>query len=196
MRQAVHRETIIEAALRLFSQRGFKETTIFEIARHAKVAEGTIFHHFGSKQDLLLVILDKVRSDITGRMDRHLAAEDFEDGISMVEGMIGLYFHLADSMQTEFLFLLRNYPYQLAYVNPVCRSHLEKIHDCFLDAFSGAIARGVTDCTIREVDPHRQAVVLLATVTGLARFKLFALMPVDAYLGDALLSCRKMLERR
>jgi len=46
------RETILAAALRLFSQRGFLGATTRRIAGEAGVAEVTLFRHFGSKEKL------------------------------------------------------------------------------------------------------------------------------------------------
>ncbi|HKV42271.1 MAG TPA: TetR/AcrR family transcriptional regulator [Blastocatellia bacterium] len=52
------RQQIIETAIRLFAQKGFRGTTTKEIALSASVNEVTIFRHFASKQDLYSAILD------------------------------------------------------------------------------------------------------------------------------------------
>lgn len=44
---------ILEASLQLFSVKGYSNTSTKDIASTAKVAEGTIFKHFGSKENLL-----------------------------------------------------------------------------------------------------------------------------------------------
>jgi len=46
-------ERLIRAALELFSTRGYHDTTTAQIAKKAGVAEGTIYRHFASKQQLL-----------------------------------------------------------------------------------------------------------------------------------------------
>lgn len=46
------REAVLQAALGVFSRRGFKGATVREIARVAKVNHGTIRYHFGSKDKL------------------------------------------------------------------------------------------------------------------------------------------------
>lgn len=45
---------ILDAALRLFSRHGFFETTTRQISREAKIAEGTLFNYFKTKEDLAL----------------------------------------------------------------------------------------------------------------------------------------------
>lgn len=47
------RQRVINAALELFTTRGYHVTTTPEIAKKAGVAEGTIYRHFDSKRDLL-----------------------------------------------------------------------------------------------------------------------------------------------
>jgi AcrR family transcriptional regulator len=47
------REQIIEAALRVFAQKGFVRATNKEIAQEAGITPGLIYHYFESKEDLL-----------------------------------------------------------------------------------------------------------------------------------------------
>jgi AcrR family transcriptional regulator len=47
---------ILSAAIELFSEKGYDATTTSEIAKKAKVAEGTIFRYYKTKKDLLYAI--------------------------------------------------------------------------------------------------------------------------------------------
>jgi AcrR family transcriptional regulator len=55
--QHTTREKILEAALRLFSQKGYLGATTKEIASESGVAEVTLFRHFSSKEALLEDVL-------------------------------------------------------------------------------------------------------------------------------------------
>ncbi|OZI13220.1 TetR family transcriptional regulator [Bacillaceae bacterium SAS-127] len=48
---------ILEAAIESFAEKGYAATSTSEIAKKAGVAEGTIFRHYKTKQDLLLSIV-------------------------------------------------------------------------------------------------------------------------------------------
>jgi AcrR family transcriptional regulator len=49
---------IVQVAMRLFSERGFRGTTTKEIATAACVSEAIIFRHFATKEDLYTAIID------------------------------------------------------------------------------------------------------------------------------------------
>jgi len=51
------RDQILEAALALFSEKGFSGTTTREIAQQAGCAEGTIFRYFPTKKDILISLV-------------------------------------------------------------------------------------------------------------------------------------------
>jgi AcrR family transcriptional regulator len=51
-RQLASRE-ILDTALRLFTEQGYDETTIAQIAREAGVSQRTLFRYFGTKEDLI-----------------------------------------------------------------------------------------------------------------------------------------------
>lgn len=52
-RQAETRERIFRAALELFANRGFQETTVEDITESADVGKGTFFNYFPSKEHVL-----------------------------------------------------------------------------------------------------------------------------------------------
>jgi AcrR family transcriptional regulator len=63
---AERRALIIEAAGRLFGERGFEGTRLDEIAAAAGVTKPIVYRHFDSKRDLYLALLDRHREDLPG----------------------------------------------------------------------------------------------------------------------------------
>ena len=53
LKKAQTRQTIADTALRLFTERGFDQVTVAEVARKAVVSEATLFNYFPTKEDLL-----------------------------------------------------------------------------------------------------------------------------------------------
>jgi len=70
---AVKRDRILRAAIRIFSQKGYFNSRISEIARLAGVADGTIYLYFKNKDDLLISLFEEkmgeVVSDIRARVE-------------------------------------------------------------------------------------------------------------------------------
>jgi AcrR family transcriptional regulator len=48
------RNRILDAALRLFRERGFEQTTMRDVAAEAGVATGAAYYYYRSKQELVL----------------------------------------------------------------------------------------------------------------------------------------------
>jgi len=66
---------ILEVAVTLFSQKGFRGTTTKEIAQAAGVSEAMVFRHFATKQELYSAILDH-KACASGRFDPAAMAAD------------------------------------------------------------------------------------------------------------------------
>jgi AcrR family transcriptional regulator len=55
----VTREQILDAALRLFSERGFARTSVRDIAQVAGITDAAIYYHFASKRDLFEALIEE-----------------------------------------------------------------------------------------------------------------------------------------
>lgn len=53
------RDNIIQAALKLFSTKGYHATSTSAIAKEAGIAAGLMYNYFGSKDELLVSIIDR-----------------------------------------------------------------------------------------------------------------------------------------
>lgn len=53
------RAQILEAALELFSHRGYRATSVRDIAASAGVSTGNVYHHFPDKETIFLQLLDQ-----------------------------------------------------------------------------------------------------------------------------------------
>jgi AcrR family transcriptional regulator len=69
-------EQILEAALLVFSRRGFNGATIPEIAHEAGIAVGTIYNYYQSKRDLLVAITNKYIIEPFTEIAKRPAAKD------------------------------------------------------------------------------------------------------------------------
>ncbi|WP_026692838.1 TetR/AcrR family transcriptional regulator [Peribacillus kribbensis] len=56
-KQTLKQKKIVETAITLFAEKGYSNTSTSEIAKLAEVSEGTIFKHYGTKDNLLLSVI-------------------------------------------------------------------------------------------------------------------------------------------
>jgi AcrR family transcriptional regulator len=188
------KELILNAAAKLFSEKGFRETSMADLSHLTGAAEGTIFYHFKTKEDLFVSILDHLKKSILEEYGQYNAQREYGSGLEMLEGAISFYLNLAGTMEDRFLLLHRYDLYQLAEVNPVCREYLEDIYNCFVDIFERVVVRGQEDGSIRKASPRKTALIIFSMVDGLVRFHTFKLYDAGALYSEMVEACRRIVE--
>lgn len=82
-----------EAALALFSERGFDQTTAAEIAARAGVTERTFFRHFADKREVLFggsnVLQERIVSGVAEAPGEHGPLEAVADGLGAAAALLG-----------------------------------------------------------------------------------------------------------
>ena len=68
MRRKGTKEKILEASLRLFSEKGIRETTIKDIAKEVGITEGAIYRHFKSKEEIVLGLFSSYSEELYNRL--------------------------------------------------------------------------------------------------------------------------------
>src|SRR5256714_9828099 len=75
IRASDKRARILDAAVKVFAERGFFSATVAEIARAAGVADGTIYLYFKSKDDVLLSLFEEKMAELSAIAQGALAQE-------------------------------------------------------------------------------------------------------------------------
>jgi AcrR family transcriptional regulator len=83
------REAIVDAALRLFEERGFDQTTIADIAEAADIAPRTFFGYFPSKEDVVFADFQMTLDGLSARLGDRSEDETAIDAIrAWIEGRL------------------------------------------------------------------------------------------------------------
>jgi len=67
---------IIEAATKVFARKGFYQSKISEIAKEAKVADGTIYIYFENKDDILISLFEEQMKRVIDNMEVQISGID------------------------------------------------------------------------------------------------------------------------
>ncbi len=79
------RQAILNAAMKVFAQRGYAAATIREIAREADIAQGTIYLYFPSKREILLAVY---RSMILESLEEFMARPEKGDDQTFLRSLL------------------------------------------------------------------------------------------------------------
>ncbi|MEU4332061.1 TetR/AcrR family transcriptional regulator [Nonomuraea dietziae] len=82
------RELILAAAAELFAEKGYRQTTFVDVAERSGISRGSIPWHFGSKEGLLLAVLERsvamVRDSLAEKPGEEASLEQLNRGAGMM----------------------------------------------------------------------------------------------------------------
>lgn len=154
------RQEILEVALALIAEHGFKKSTLREIGAAVGLSNAGVLHYFGSKEELFAEVL-RLRdrspaADGDGDRPAPFRFEHFVDviaGNAEVPGLVHLFVSLsAEAVEPE-----------------------HKAHDFFVDRYDAVRRRAAAAVRAEidsghwssDIDPDRLAVILIALADGL-----------------------------
>lgn len=188
------KEAIVQAATKLFSEKGYRETSVAELCKMTDVAEGTIFYHFKTKEALFVIVLERIVQDIISKMKSVEENENSHTGMDQLEQLIAHYLSLTTDLGSRYLLLHRHFSYELARENRQCRRILQTLYTFLLDMFEKPVRRGVKDGSIRPLSSKKIAFILFALIDGILRIQTFHLYDSTTLFQEALSACRHMLQ--
>jgi len=134
---------ILNAALKVFAEKGFYNTRISEIAREANVADGTIYLYFKNKDDILISLFEEEIGKICDLIREELAkAKDPVEKLRIFAShhlnLILKNRELAEVMQVE----LRQSPkFMLEYVNKIFMEYVNLVKAIIIEGQEQGIFR-------------------------------------------------------
>jgi len=169
------RNRILDAALEAFARYGYDGTGVAEICRRAGLTKGGFYHHFPSKQDVFLEMLERWLEGI----DEQLAAvragdESVPEELLRMTGMVRLVFQDASGRLPIFLEFLTK-----AGQSPVVWQATVAPFRKYHGFFAQMVEDGIEEGSLRAVDPDLASTVLVAFSVGV-----LALGLVDPYRAD------------
>lgn len=155
------RTKITESAIKLFSSNGYNKASVDDICAEAGISKGAFYHHFKSKQELFLALLDGWLKNIDNAIDGSKEATAPETFMQMSEAFPYIFESAGDGLPMFLEFWLqasRDKKIWEASIAPYRRYH---------KYFTSLIKKGVEEGSFVEVDPELASRLIVSTAMGL-----------------------------
>jgi AcrR family transcriptional regulator len=150
------RAGILDAALAVFSARGFHSSSIDDIAREAGISKALIYEHFDSKQGLYADLLEHNANELFEQLASALAGVEVESGAARLASGLDAFFSFVEERRDAWRILFRD----------VADPETSAVLDRILEQVTGVVAALIAqDPGARVPDRHdqgEQAIRLLA----------------------------------
>ena len=155
--KAARREEILDAARRVFAERGFKGTTIADIAEIAGIALGTVYLYFPSKDDLFAALNERFTELVTSAITANVRGDSLE---SVVRNRVRNVFDVCGANRDLVRLVVLNTDPDSAAEKRMRAGEADR-HKPMVDAFAAGAKQGVT----RNADPQVMAQLVIGAVS-------------------------------
>lgn len=164
------RDVILDTAARLFAERGFNNTPTSLLAKEAGVAEGTIFRHFRTKDDIFLTLINNVKNQLISDIEKYLEVRGPENALEKLESVIKSFYVFVKKNNMEFCLIFRDAPTRYGQRNDDVFLNIKEIYTYVTNYLKDAIDEGKAEGTIRsDITSQEFADMLMSTMVGLVR---------------------------
>jgi AcrR family transcriptional regulator len=139
---ASRREELLAITARLFAKKGFRNTTVRDIADAAGILSGSLYHHFDSKESMVDEILSTFQEELFGQYDEILASDD--DARTKLERAVLVSFEAIDKHPDEVAIFQNEAAYLLTFERfAYLGTRNQQSREVWLKLLKGGIDSGV-----------------------------------------------------
>ncbi|MCW2762375.1 MAG: kstR2 3 [Marmoricola sp.] len=139
------REQLLAIAARLFAERGFKNTTVRDIADAAGILSGSLYHHFDSKESIVDELLDSFQQELWSEYDAIEASD--RTPREKLDAIVRASFEAIDRHHSE----VAIFQTDAAYLATFDRfAYLEERNTRFRNLWTGLLTEGVASGELRS----------------------------------------------
>jgi AcrR family transcriptional regulator len=163
------RERLLQAAERIFAERGYHAASVDEVAEQAGFSTGALYSNFEGKEDLFLTLFDRHITRQSAEIAALIGDLPSVDERARIGAEHWVEF-LDREPKTVMLFIEF---WSFAVRNPDVRSRFAERYGRIHEVMTGLIARGARDLGVElSIPPEQLAVVVDALADGIALQKL------------------------
>ncbi len=137
-------QQILSAAIKVFAERGFSQSTISQIAQEAGVADGTIYLYFKNKEDILVQFYERMTEHVSQSF--HEAVNQGQTAIDKLNKLIRAHLELFQEEPNGAIVYQGETHLQWRLVQEPTR----RMSKMYRDVISNLVAQGQKEGTIRS----------------------------------------------
>ncbi|MCK4389057.1 MAG: TetR/AcrR family transcriptional regulator [Desulfobacterales bacterium] len=154
----MHREEILTAALKLFSENGYHNVSMHEIAQKSEFAIGTLYKFFKNKEDLYKALIMTKAEEYHRILKDVLGQED--DVLTALKKYIAAKARIfAESVPTLRLYFAETRGASFN-IKAGLDQDIRKLYDQVIELLASVFEKGVAKKVFRKLDPYYMAVAL------------------------------------
>jgi AcrR family transcriptional regulator len=156
------RQEILSAAMRCFSRTGYEAASVAEICAEAGISKGALYHHFPSKHDIFMALLEGWLERLDDRLrDISTQAQDVPSGLASMTEVLPLIFAEAEDQVRMYLEF-----WTQATRDPQIYQALIRPYVKYTRFFTTLIERGVGEGSFQTDQPELIARIILSLAMG------------------------------
>src|SRR6266571_4901499 len=134
---SARRAQLIEVGRGVFAERGYEATSVEEIAERAKISKPIVYEHFGGKEGLYAVIIDREMEHIVARITEAISSGSPRERL---EGAAMAFLSYVKEQPDGFAVLTRDAPVTTATggMSGILNEVAERVSNVFAAAFKEA----------------------------------------------------------
>lgn len=178
-------DEVLDAAMAVFSEKGFAAAKVEDIARRAGVSKGTVYLYFASKDAIIEAIIERAVAPVaSGALPRIAAYEgDPRQPIAMLLRTIGALLSDPEKLAIPKLFLREGMN-----IPAIADIYRRDVLDRAIPVLVGLVARGVAAGHFRPVDPELTVRSIVGPIIAhVALSEVFGIRPADGLALDRLI---------
>ena len=160
---------ILDAAFSVFVKNGYKDTTMSHIVRESGLSKGAIYHHYDSKKDLFISLID--HWEIYSFPDFYSGSNKNETATSTLRRFANVVFNTFNDK--PHIFLAEIEFWALANKDAEINARSKVLYDKILKLFELVLNKGIRNNEFKKVDTKIIAIELLSIFQGINWFCLF-----------------------
>ena len=158
-------DQILEAAEKLFAQKGFYSTTVGEIAEKAGIAKGTIYLYFRDKRDLFFSVLESKLDILLEKVEKGI--QKSKTVSSRIEEAIGIHLKFLEENE-DFFKIMQSFPEEFKRkLGERLKGGLIERQSHYVEIMDKLIQEGIEVGEIRPFDSRKLAVILMGMLHSL-----------------------------